>query len=159
MWTSAAQFETAEHQFYGALAHAGHRAQGVGVGLDLGGHGGWRVTQAARPVLKGEQRVALREVLKGGQAERDYEYLVVAVDPVNFEKPYAEGIEGVSVVHKATPPENSRMNRRSFLRAIGLLPLEATHLCLASGFHGGGHVLQPARNAQGAIASGAGGSF
>lgn len=32
------------------------------------------------------------------------EYLVVAVDPVNFEKPYAKEIEGVSVVHKATPP-------------------------------------------------------
>ena len=32
------------------------------------------------------------------------EYLVVAVDPVNFEKPYAESIEGVSVVYKATPP-------------------------------------------------------
>lgn len=32
------------------------------------------------------------------------EYLVVAVDPVNFEKPYAEVVEGVSVVHKATPP-------------------------------------------------------
>jgi hypothetical protein len=31
-------------------------------------------------------------------------YLVVAVDPVNFEKPYAKAIEGVSVVHKATPP-------------------------------------------------------
>ena len=30
-------------------------------------------------------------------------YLVVAVDPVNFEKPYAEVVEGVSVVHKATP--------------------------------------------------------
>jgi len=32
------------------------------------------------------------------------EYLVVAVDPVNLEKPYAKAIEGVSVVHKATPP-------------------------------------------------------
>jgi hypothetical protein len=32
------------------------------------------------------------------------EYLVVAVDPVNFEKPYAKAIEGVSVVHEATPP-------------------------------------------------------
>ena len=31
-------------------------------------------------------------------------YLVVAVDPVNFEKPYAKAIEGVSVVYKATPP-------------------------------------------------------
>lgn len=31
-------------------------------------------------------------------------YLVVAVDPDNFEKSYAEAIEGVSVVHKATSP-------------------------------------------------------
>lgn len=36
--------------------------------------------------------------------EENPAYLVVAVDPVNFEKPYAEAIEGVSVVHKATPP-------------------------------------------------------
>lgn len=34
----------------------------------------------------------------------DPAYLVVAVDPVNFGKPYAEALEGVSVVHKATPP-------------------------------------------------------
>lgn len=33
------------------------------------------------------------------------EYLVVAVDPVNFEKPYTKSLEGVSVVHKATPPD------------------------------------------------------
>jgi len=42
-----------------------------------------------------------------GQAmveQENPDYLVVAVDPVNFEKPYAEAIEGVSVVHKATPP-------------------------------------------------------
>jgi hypothetical protein len=32
-------------------------------------------------------------------------YLVVAVDPVNFEKPYTKAVEGVSVVHKATPPD------------------------------------------------------
>ena len=36
--------------------------------------------------------------------QEDLAYLVVAVDPVNFEKPYAKAIEGVSVVHKATPP-------------------------------------------------------
>jgi len=35
----------------------------------------------------------------------DPEYLVVAVDPVNFEKPYTKALEGVSVVHKATPPD------------------------------------------------------
>ncbi len=32
------------------------------------------------------------------------DYLVVGVDPVNFEKPYAEVVEGVSVIYKATPP-------------------------------------------------------
>lgn len=32
-------------------------------------------------------------------------YLVVAVDPVNFEKPYTEKSEGVSIVHKSTPPD------------------------------------------------------
>jgi hypothetical protein len=35
----------------------------------------------------------------------DPNYLVVAVDPVNFEKPYAKETEGVSVVYKATPPD------------------------------------------------------
>lgn len=30
---------------------------------------------------------------------------MVAVDPVNFEKPYSKSLEGVSVVHKATPPD------------------------------------------------------
>lgn len=31
-------------------------------------------------------------------------YLVVALDPANFEKPYAKKLEGVSTVHKYTPP-------------------------------------------------------
>ena len=39
------------------------------------------------------------------------EYLVAAVDPVNFEKPYAKSIEGVSTVHKATPPDLSGQAR------------------------------------------------
>ena len=57
------------------------------------------------------QRVKTEDLYQGlyqigqGVVERESpEYLVVAVDPVNFEKPYAEAIEGVSVVHKATPP-------------------------------------------------------
>ena len=33
------------------------------------------------------------------------DYLVVAVDPVNFEKPYTRALEGVSMIHKATPPD------------------------------------------------------
>lgn len=32
-------------------------------------------------------------------------YLVVAIDPVNFEKPYTHHLEGVSTVHKSTPPD------------------------------------------------------
>src|SRR3989304_3956491 len=57
------------------------------------------------------QRVKTESVYQGlyeiGQQVVEQEnpaYLVVALDPVNFEKPYAEAIEGVSVVHKATPP-------------------------------------------------------
>lgn len=34
-------------------------------------------------------------------------YLVAAVDPVNFEKPYVQSIEGISTVHKSTPPDLS----------------------------------------------------
>jgi hypothetical protein len=37
-------------------------------------------------------------------AEADLDYLVVALDPVNFEKPYTKKLEGVSTVHKSTPP-------------------------------------------------------
>lgn len=32
------------------------------------------------------------------------DYLVVALDPVNFEKPYTQALEGVSRVYKSTPP-------------------------------------------------------
>ncbi len=31
--------------------------------------------------------------------------LVVAIDPVNFEKPYSHELEGVSTVHKSSPPD------------------------------------------------------
>ena len=34
-------------------------------------------------------------------------YRVVAVDPVNFEKPYVKSIPGSSTVHQATPPDLS----------------------------------------------------
>jgi hypothetical protein len=33
------------------------------------------------------------------------EYVVVALDPVNFEKPYTRALEGVSIVRKSTPPD------------------------------------------------------
>jgi hypothetical protein len=37
--------------------------------------------------------------------EEQPDYLVVALDPVNFEKPYTHESEGISTVHKSTPPD------------------------------------------------------
>jgi hypothetical protein len=52
-----------------------------------------------RTLLKGLYHVAQRAVV-----EQKPPYLVVAVDPVNFEKPYTQTLEGVSRVMKDTPP-------------------------------------------------------
>jgi Transposase DDE domain len=52
-----------------------------------------------RDLLKGLYALAQRTVADARPA-----YLVVAVDPVNFEKPYTETLEGVSTVMKSTPP-------------------------------------------------------
>jgi hypothetical protein len=51
-------------------------------------------------LYKGMYRVGQRTV-----REEHPEYLVVALDPVNFEKPYTKKLEGVSTVHKSTPPD------------------------------------------------------
>jgi hypothetical protein len=50
-------------------------------------------------LFKGLYRVARRTVEQACPA-----YLVVAIDPVNFEKPYTKKLEGVSTVYKKTPP-------------------------------------------------------
>jgi hypothetical protein len=50
-------------------------------------------------LFKGLYRVAQRTV-----AQATLPYLVVALDPVNFEKPYTKHLEGVSTVYKKTPP-------------------------------------------------------
>jgi hypothetical protein len=52
-----------------------------------------------RTLLKGLYRIAQRTV-----ATQHPDYLVIAVDPVNFEKPYTRELEGVSRVMKDTPP-------------------------------------------------------
>ena len=50
-------------------------------------------------LYKGMYQIARRTV------EQEHpDYLVVALDPVNFEKPYTKRLEGVSTVHKSTPP-------------------------------------------------------
>lgn len=50
-------------------------------------------------LFKGLYRAGQRTV-----AQSDPPYVVVALDPVNFEKPYTKALEGVSTVHKKTPP-------------------------------------------------------
>jgi hypothetical protein len=70
----------------------------------------WPTCQRAYRFL-GNQRFSYRTLRKGmyrlGQAAvaaQAPRYLVVAVDPVNFEKPYTHALEGVSTVMKSTPP-------------------------------------------------------
>ena len=54
---------------------------------------------SSQTLLKGLYALAQRYV-----AQQKPEVLVVAIDPVNFEKPYTEKLPGVSTVHKSTPP-------------------------------------------------------
>ncbi len=70
----------------------------------------WPTCQRAYRFL-GNKRFSYRTLRKGmyrlGQAAvaaQAPHYLVVAVDPVNFEKPYTHALEGVSTVMKSTPP-------------------------------------------------------
>jgi hypothetical protein len=73
----------------------------------------WAVAKRIYRLLD-NQRVQTSKLYEGlyqvgcaAVAQETPEYLVVAVDPVNFEKPYAKRIEGVSTVHKSTPPDLS----------------------------------------------------
>jgi len=70
----------------------------------------WPTCQRAYRFL-GNKRFSFRTLRKGryrlGQAAvaaQAPRYLVVAVDPVNFEKPYTHALEGVRTVIKSTPP-------------------------------------------------------
>jgi hypothetical protein len=59
----------------------------------------WNERFSHRDLLKGLYGIAQRSV-----AEHKPGQLVVALDPVNFEKPYTRELEGVSTVMKSTPP-------------------------------------------------------
>jgi len=59
----------------------------------------WNPRFTHRALLKGLYGIAQRSV-----AEHAPLHLVVALDPVNFEKPYTRSLEGVSTVMKSTPP-------------------------------------------------------
>jgi len=71
----------------------------------------WAVAKSIYRLL-GHERLKTKVIYEGlyqiGQkvvVRENPDYLVVAVDPVNFEKPYTKELEGVSVIHKATPPD------------------------------------------------------
>lgn len=59
----------------------------------------WNQHFSHRDLLKGLYGIAQRAVARYAPS-----HLVVALDPVNFEKPYTRALEGVSTVHKSTPP-------------------------------------------------------
>jgi hypothetical protein len=59
----------------------------------------WNRRFSHRDLLKGLYGIAQRTV-----AAHEPSHLVVALDPVNFEMPYTESLEGVSTVMKSTPP-------------------------------------------------------
>lgn len=59
----------------------------------------WNERFSHQTLLKGLYGIAQRNV-----AKYDPKSLIVALDPVNFEKPYTKKLEGVSTVLKSTPP-------------------------------------------------------
>ena len=82
--------------------------------MALGGRGAaattWPLAKRLYRFLANE-RFSTRELLKGlyGIAQQTVAsyappYLVIALDPVNLEKPYTQRLEGVSTVLKSTPP-------------------------------------------------------
>lgn len=71
----------------------------------------WPTSKRAYRFLENE-RFTHRLLLKGlygvaqtAVAAQTPAYLVIAVDPVNFEKPYTHHLEGVSTVYKSRPPD------------------------------------------------------
>lgn len=66
----------------------------------------WNQRFSHRDLLKGLYGIAQRAVAEHAPAQ-----LVVALDPVNFEKPYTKKLEGVSTVMKSTPPGSKGQKR------------------------------------------------
>jgi hypothetical protein len=66
----------------------------------------WNKRFSHRALLKGLYGIAQRAV-----AEHEPAHLIVALDPVNFEKPYTKALEGVCTVMKSTPPGPNKQKR------------------------------------------------
>lgn len=129
--------ETAKQYLEPMLRHLPEkRLRAVGVLMVLGILAGQSplITHMARGVRDGSQyitdmarrmyrfvwngRLSYQTLQKGlyaiGQAtvaRYEAQELVVAIDPVNFEKPYTHKLEGVSTVHKSSPPDRQGQAR------------------------------------------------
>ena len=66
----------------------------------------WNSRFSHRDLLKGLYGIAQRTVVACKP-----DHLVVALDPVNFEKPYAKKLQGISIVMKSTPPGERKRKR------------------------------------------------
>jgi hypothetical protein len=80
------------------------------MGVVKGDAGGWALSKRGYRLMN-NQRVRTKALTKSlyrlaqrTVCEEGAERLVVAIDPVQFEKPYARRMEGVSQVHKSRPP-------------------------------------------------------
>jgi len=66
----------------------------------------WNRRLSYRTLQQGLYGIGQATVARYGAPE-----LVVAIDPVNFEKPYTQALEGVSTVHKSSPPDRQGQAR------------------------------------------------
>ena len=53
----------------------------------------------------------LYQISRANVEREKLDYLVIALDPVNFEKPYTTELEGVSTVYKSSPPQRNGQAR------------------------------------------------
>jgi len=102
--------EVGELAVQGILAAQSPLVTKIAGGLEREEETAWPMARRIYRFLWNE-RFDHRDLLKGlyGIAQRMVDHyqperLVVAIDPVNFEKPYTEALEGVSTVMKSTPP-------------------------------------------------------
>lgn len=85
---------------------------GIARGTGKTGKGLWAMANRFYRFLRND-RFENEDLLSGlyeiGQksvAAENPEYLVVAIDPVNYEKPYTRTSEGISTIHKSLPPDH-----------------------------------------------------
>ena len=83
-------------------------------------------------LFKGLYRMTQRIVEEEAPA-----YVVVAIDPVNFEKPYTQKLEGVSTVYKSTPPNldgEKRLARGYPAITASVVSTQVPGICYANWF-------------------------